>query len=209
MRRLVFAFGLILGCEDEAPPPPPQQVVEAADTGAAEAERDNATPDKPSRTAAEAAHDLLVGGHFDKALAAAQGLEDQALGGRLVDAAVLSGAKAPDGSDGLLVLEAKLLAGDAAGALAGALAVNGEGTGGAAVLIARSMVDGAMLAEGQELPEATDAFVKWATSSDGSRVRRYAAKAAAVNGWRADRFRAERGAAWGDNAVTTAAFDAL
>ena len=209
MRRLVFAFGLILGCEDEAPPPPPEQVVEAADTGAADADPDSEGPAKPERTAAEAAHDLLVGGHADKALAAAQALNDPALGARLVEAAILAGASAPAGTDALVTLEAKLNAGDAAGALAGALAANGAGTGDAAVLIARSVVDGAALAEGQELPEATDAFVKWATSPDGNRARRYAAKAADVKGWRADRFRAERGSAWGDKGVASAAYDAL
>ena len=71
MRRLVLAFGLILGCEDEAPPPPPPAPVVAKDTGEGDAEAAEEAPAKPDRTAAEAAHDLLVGGNADGALAAA------------------------------------------------------------------------------------------------------------------------------------------
>jgi len=210
MRRLVLAFGLILGCEDEAPPPPPPAVVvEAADTGAADKDVEGEEAEKPPRTAAEAAHDLLLGGSPDKAAAAAAALEDKALGARLVAAAVLAGAKAPAGSDALLEAEAKLLAGDAAGTMAAALSAVGEGTGDAAVLLARSIVAGAVLPEGTELPGPADALIKWATSADVRRARRHVSAAAAVKGWRADSFRAERAAAWGDKSGAAAAFDAL
>ena len=208
MRRLVFAFGLILGCEDEAPPPPPAPVVEAVDTGAgSEADLDEAKG--PKRSDAEAAHDLLVSGEVDKALAAAAGLKDTSLGARLVEAAILAGAKAPAGTDSLVEAEAKLAAGDAAGAMTTALAGLGDGTGDAAVLLARSIVAGAALPEGTELPAPTEALVEWASSTDAGRARRYASKAAAVTGWRADRLRATRAEAWGDNRGALAAYEAL
>ena len=133
MRRLILAFGLILGCEDEAPPPPPPAPVVAQDTGADEPEEDEEAAAKPERTAAEAAHDLLVAGDAAGALAAAKALEDKALGARLVESAVLAGAP-DDGAQPLLGLELKLAGGDAAGALSGALAAIGDGTGDAAVL---------------------------------------------------------------------------
>ena len=179
MRRLILAFGLILGCEDEAPPPPPPAPVVAQDTGEGEPEPEDKGPAKPDRTPAETAHDLLVGGDAAGALTAAKSLEDKALGVRLAEAAVLAGAS-DDGADPLLGLEIKLASGDAAGALSGALAAIGDGNGDAAVIVARSVLAGATVPEGTELPSGTDALVNWATARDASRARRYNASAGAV-----------------------------
>jgi hypothetical protein len=202
MRRLVFAFGLILGC-DEAPPPPPPVVVEAAqeDSGEAEAEAEaKSEVEKPPRTAAEAAHDLLVAGKAIEALAAAQALEDKPLGERLAEAAILAGAAMPTGADPLLVIETKLRAGDAQGAFDGAKDVLGKGKGVAAVLLVRAVKAGAVAPEDFEMPEGVAALLKWAQSSDARRARGYAAKAAVVSGWRADLFRAGIAEGWGDTA---------
>jgi len=212
MRRMVFAFGLILGCDEEPPPPPPPVAVEAVkeDSGAAEAEAEaNSEPEKPPRSAAEAAHDLLVAGKTTEALAAAQALEDTALGGRLVAAAVLAGAAAPTGADPLLIIETKLRAGDAQGAFDSAKAQLGEGTGAAAVLLVRAIQAGAVAPEDFEMPAGTESLLKWAQSSDARRARGHVAKAAVVVGWRADLFRAEIADGWGDTAGALAAYDAL
>ena len=208
MRRLVLAFGLILGCEDEAPPPPPPAPVVAKDTGEGDAEAAEEAPAKPDRTAAEAAHDLLVGGNADGALAAAKALEDKALGARLAEAAVLAGAS-DGGADPLLGLEIKLASGDAAGALSGALASIGDGNGDAAVILARSVLAGATLPDGTELPDGAEALVSWGSARDASRSRRFAAKASAVTGWRADHFRLDRAMAWKDSNGALGAADAL
>ena len=210
MRRLVFAFGLIVGCEDEAPPPPPPQVVvEVADTGDADVEVEEATPDKPKRNAAETAHDLLLAGAYDKAVSAAGGLADADLGSRLIAAAVLAGAKAPKGTDALLIAEAKLAGGDAAGALVDALKVLGDGTSDAAVLLARCVVAGAALPEDIELPESASALVSWVTAKSPAHARRFATKAAGVKGWRAERLRASTAETWGDRRAASAAVEAL
>ena len=208
MRRLILAFGLILGCEDEAPPPPPPAPVVAQDTGEGEPEPEDKGPAKPDRTPAETAHDLLVGGDAAGALTAAKSLEDKALGARLAEAAVLAGAS-DDGADPLLGLEIKLASGDAAGALSGALAAIGDGNGDAAVIVARSVLAGATVPEGTELPSGTDALVNWATARDASRARRYNASAGAVQGWRADHFRLDRAMAWRDTNGALGAADAL
>ena len=208
MRRLILAFGLILGCEDEAPPPPPPAPVVAQDTGADEPEEDEEAAAKPERTAAEAAHDLLVAGDAAGALAAAKALEDKALGARLVEAAVLAGAP-DDGAQPLLGLELKLAGGDAAGALSGALASIGDGTGDAAVLVARSVLAGAVVPEETTLPDGAEALVNWATARDANRARRFAAKADLVKGWRADHFRLDRAMAWKDSKGALGAADAL
>ena len=208
MRRLILAFGLILGCEDEAPPPPPPAPVVAQDTGADEPEEDEEAAAKPERTAAEAAHDLLVAGDAAGALAAAKALEDKALGARLVESAVLAGAP-DDGAQPLLGLELKLAGGDAAGALSGALAAIGDGTGDAAVLVARSVLAGAVMPEETTLPDGAEALVNWATARDANRARRFAAKADLVKGWRADHFRLDRAMAWKDSKGALGAADAL
>jgi hypothetical protein len=212
MRRLVFAFGLILGCDEAPPPPPPPVVVEAAqeDSGGAEAKAEaKSEPEKPPRTAAEAAHDLLVAGKASEALTAAQALEDKPLGERLVEAAILAGATMPAGADPLLVIEAKLRAGDAQGAFDGAKDVLGTGESDAAVLLVRAVKAGAVAPEDFEMPEAAAALLKWAQSSDARRARGHVAKAAVVSGWRADLFRAEIAEGWGDTAGAIAAHDAL
>ena len=208
MRRLVLAFGLVLGCEDEAPPPPPPAPVVVKDTGKSDAAADEKAAAAPDRTSAEAAHDLLIAGKNDEALVAAKALEDGALGARLAAAAVLAGA-ADDAADPLTAVEAKLKAGDAAGALADALKLIGEGNAGASVLVARSVLAGAQVPEGTELPEDTSALVSWATSEDASRARRHEAKASGVSGWQADLFRLERANAWKNASGAAAAADAL
>ena len=142
----------------------------AQDTGADEPEEDEEAAAKPERTVAEAAHDLLVAGDAAGALAAAKALEDKALGARLVESAVLAGAP-DDGAQPLLGLELKLAGGDAAGALSGALAAIGDGTGDAAVLVARSVLAGAVMPEETTLPDGAEALVNWATARDANRAR--------------------------------------
>ena len=99
MRRLVFAFGLVIGCEDDPPPPPPKAPLAMkapVDPEEAEAKKKaEAEPEKPPRTATEAAHDLLVAGKLSEAVEAAQALEDKDLGSRLVMAAVLAIGQRP------------------------------------------------------------------------------------------------------------------
>jgi len=212
MRRLVLAFGLVLGCEDEAPPPPPPVVVEKAqaDSGEADDEAKAASePKKPKRTAEEAAHDLLIAGKATEALKAAQALENKELGARLIEAAALAGAEASTGLDPLIQAELKLRAGDAQGAFDSTKGALGAGTGDAAVLLVRAVRSGAVVPEELELPESTAALLKWAESRDARRAKAHAMKAAPVTGWRADAFRAEVAEGWGDTAGVLAASDAL
>lgn len=210
MRQLVLAFGLIVACgEEEAPPPPVVEEVVQADTGGDSEEVKDEAVEKPPRTEAQIAHELIIGGKAAEGLAAAQKLGDKALGDRLVELAVHSGATPPEGSDSVTAAAHKLVSGDAQGAFDTAKAAIGDGTGDAAVLLARAVRAGATIPEGLELPEAADSFLKWATSSDSRRARAHAAKADGVKGWRADVFRSEVAAAWGDKAIQGQADDAL
>jgi hypothetical protein len=152
---------------------------------------------------------LFLSGDFDAAVKAAGALTDAGLAARLVEAAVYAGAAKPAGLSSAVSAALALKNGDAQGALDGVLSELGEGTGDAAVMVARAVAAGAVIPEETEVPAPTQALIKWASSTDARRARAHANTASGVKGWRADELRAERAVAWGDTSGANAAYAAL
>ena len=140
MRRLLFAVGFVVGCEEEAPPPPPPPVaVEKADTGEAAEETKEQEPEKPVRTPAQAAHDLMLAGQFAEASAAAAKLEDRALGARLQRVAARAGGPVPTDASAVFNAELALESGKAQAAFDALFPSLGDDLGDAAVVVARAI----------------------------------------------------------------------
>lgn len=209
MRRLLFALGFVVGCEEEAPPPPPVAVVEKADTGEAEKEVKVEEPAKPVRTPAQAAHDLMLAGKYDEAAKAASALEDSALGARLIHAAVMAGASKPSDASALLAASLDLKNGKPQAAFDAMFPSLGEGVGDEAVIVAQSVAAGAVLPEEAKLSRPVAAMAKWIASPDARRARPHVTQAALITGPYADQLRAEKAVAWGDVAGANAANEAL
>ena len=210
MRRLLFAVGFVVGCEEEAPPPPPPPVaVEKADTGEAAEETKEQEPEKPVRTPAQAAHDLMLAGQFAEASAAAAKLEDRALGARLQRVAARAGGPVPTDASAVFNAELALESGKAQAAFDALFPSLGDDLGDAAVVVARAIAAGAVLPEESELPRPVAAMAKWIASPDARSARGFAAQATLLTGAAADLVRADKALAWGDSAALNAANEVL
>ena len=202
MRRLLFAVGLVVGCEEEAPPPPPPPVVvEKADTGEAEEEAAPEEPAKPERTPAQAAHDLILAGKFEAASKAASALTDTALSARLQRVAALAGGPAPASATPVFSARLAIKAGNPQAAFDALFPTLGEALGDEAAVVAHAVAAGAVVPEDAQLPRPVSSLAQWLNSPDARSARVHASQAGLINGSVADVLRADKAIAWGDAAA--------